>query len=1298
MPDRSPEVYDLRRVGAVFAGASLALLAVLVWWLAIDRDQAWHAWQRRQADLLEAIAHTDFLAVESDKFAREFADAEAALAEADSPQAERHARRRLDALERFRQDTRERAEGLAAWTQSRWRHWPVLGRFFKAPPSRDLAVRQVELEHVWYDLHFTRAGRTDRCTTCHTAIADARFTKRSLARRIERTLRLVNSDREAKGQAPVPLPGMPGRDDVEPGYVTDHWASLTDRQRDALFEQLAEKMNSYQAMRGRPSLHLAAPLLAHPDLDLFADENAVHPIGRMGCTICHEGQGQATDFWLAGHTAGSPAQRRRWERIHTTTVGGGVPVHTPESAAARWDRPMWPLGEVQASCTVCHTDVADLAVHAGRKVNNRIDRGRMLFTSMGCANCHLVDEVADAPRIGPDLMHVPEKLSRAYLQRWILDPHHHRPATRMPDFFGQENNDPISVHADSDPDLVLRGRAEAVAMAEYLRWVGEPSRLQAPPADLWAMIEDATSHEALAAAERGRRLTGAVGCLGCHAALGHRPDDEAGRPLDPLGVDWIGHDLAERMEADFRAQHPDRRLTDDELDDIEDAAFMRAEQMSYAEQVRYALRHLATDETTLFAPEDVGDFLFTTRAPELTGLAARFEDDGQALLWMYDFLRDPRQSNPNARMPRMQLERRTAADDPDVVVSDEALDIAAYLVGLPATGVEPPLPLDEEPAVRRQLETARDALIARRLARIGIDVAVASPSEQDEALKAALVSRLSGPVGQHDAQARVERLDRPQRAWVFLGEQMIGHYGCFGCHGVPGFERAERIGPDHNDWGRVPMDRLDCGLLDPRYPGRADGRALPDTLYPPDRAVLIERIHGNPLLEIEPTRSSFAWHKVRNPRLWDRGRDKALHDEMRMPNAYLDDEQAASLVTYLLSRRPVEVDPLLQVDGPPAPAGRVAVGRSLARHHNCVACHRIDGNEAVHDQFHWVWRAMQRLFDEERATPPLGGTGAMLRPDWLIAYLADVETIRPQLDVRMPQYALTHEEAEQLVGYLVGVDQLESRRLSELVGRWHAEAEPTELPAWLTGSVPDETAEDALQRYAVNNRLTTAAVVEAARPDPQAAARLNARLAREAAFLADLLDVRYPYAEPSPPPPSPERLADGRTLFVALDCLSCHVFGDPAAPGAHPRPTGPNLARTHDRLRYAWVRHWLARTDIIRPGTRMPAHFGEGDRSALAMFSAERHEEIRNALNDPDLADDAAAQIRAITDFLFDASRRSLDIVVPPPPAETDSEAIDSVPDTVPAETAPADLAPVPDTAPADVAPVPDTADVEPVP
>jgi hypothetical protein len=44
-------------------------------------------------------------------------------------------------------------------------------------------------------------------------------------------------------------------------------------------------------------------LLAHPRLDLYVDVDSKHSFEAVGCTSCHDGSGQETDFVVAAHVA-----------------------------------------------------------------------------------------------------------------------------------------------------------------------------------------------------------------------------------------------------------------------------------------------------------------------------------------------------------------------------------------------------------------------------------------------------------------------------------------------------------------------------------------------------------------------------------------------------------------------------------------------------------------------------------------------------------------------------------------------------------------------------------------------------------------------------------------------------------------------------------------------------------------------------------------------------------------------------------------------------------------------------------
>jgi hypothetical protein len=94
-----------------------------------------------------------------------------------------------------------------------------------------------------------------------------------------------------------------------------------------------------------------------------------------------------------------------------------------------------------------------------------------------------------------------------------------------------------------------------------------------------------------------------------------------------------------------------------------------------------------------------------------------------------------------------------------------------------------------------------------------------------------------------------------------------------------------------------------------------------------------------------------------------------------------------------------------------------------------------------------------------------------------------------------------------------------------------------------------------------------------------------------ALFVMELYDAPYPFVEASTPDISQDRFKLGEQFFYQLQCLSCHVLGDPTIEGANKNPTAPNLTLAHLRLQRRWVRHWVQEPDVIQKGTAMPPFF-----------------------------------------------------------------------------------------------------------
>ena len=121
-----------------------------------------------------------------------------------------------------------------------------------------------------------------------------------------------------------------------------------------------------------------------------------HIPSKFGCTICHGGQGLATDV---------------------KDAHGNVPF---------WQTPLLPADYVRASCGRCHKEgdipgVPELA------------EGRRLFESQGCRGCHKLNGVGGS--IGPDLTEEgASQRSPEWLESHFLAPNVVSPGSAMPNF------------------------------------------------------------------------------------------------------------------------------------------------------------------------------------------------------------------------------------------------------------------------------------------------------------------------------------------------------------------------------------------------------------------------------------------------------------------------------------------------------------------------------------------------------------------------------------------------------------------------------------------------------------------------------------------------------------------------------------------------------------------------------------------------------------------------------------------------------------------------------------------------
>jgi hypothetical protein len=497
-------------------------------------------------------------------------------------------------------------------------------------------------------------------------------------------------------------------------------------------------------------------------------------------------------------------------------------------------------------------------------------------------------------------------------------------------------------------------------------------------------------------------------------------------------------------------------------------------------------------------------------------------------------------------------------------------------------------------------------------------------------------------------------MDLETKRMVFLGSKMISHYGCYACHLIPGYETASRPGTELTTWAEKPISQLDFAFFSPAFKEMREEKPQEyEYIYPQDSEELITLAHGNDPQEVTHTHASFAYHKMRNPRIWDRNKIKRPYDKLKMPNFYLSETEADALVTYLLGRRAPRVADSLKIDYETSNLGAIADGRLLTRQLNCVGCHQIEDNVATAHQYFRTVIGGSLYFDEVNAPPNLRGEGAKVQHWWLAQFFHNVEMLRPWLKIRMPSFDLTTEQSETLVRYFAALSNYESEELAKhlkpVMEYVHAQGESAaELADEAARAEEDPGAKmppgsdwfrmynharNRLGAYSLENRVVGPYELREQDNTDERLAEAYAKVLDGTTFLRDLYDVPYPFDRSAQRRITPERFENGEAFMLELGCLKCHVLGDPNVEGSNPNPTAPNLDLTFSRLRPEWVDYWLRNPAWIQPGTKMPKLFPSAEGAFVDYGDLRTELEAR-------FGGSSDEQIQLLIDYLYDAGQR----------------------------------------------------------
>ncbi len=320
------------------------------------------------------------------------------------------------------------------------------------------------------------------------------------------------------------------------------------------FRQVARSDRCITCHQGidKPS-NLPQPYASHPRLDLFLGASSPHPLSEFGCTICHDGQGSATDFHWASHTPNDPNQRQRWQE----ELGWSANPH--------WNFPMLARRFDQSRCLPCHQNVTDL--EPSRRFPDapaaKLVAGYQLVRQYGCFGCHEMPVFHDVRhKVGPSLRNIAGKLGPEYLADRIRNPARFLPTTRMPRQYGLWEHLEGRVLADTRRSE----EAEIGAVVEYL--LASAKNVQPPPTPFRATESPS--------AERGKRLFETQGCLACHrhqdfpkalATQGPDLSTMGAKYLDPSGRQWLTGWIGDPARYSPQTLMPNPLLTPIPLDD-----------------------------------------------------------------------------------------------------------------------------------------------------------------------------------------------------------------------------------------------------------------------------------------------------------------------------------------------------------------------------------------------------------------------------------------------------------------------------------------------------------------------------------------------------------------------------------------------------------------------------------------------------------------------------------------------------------------------------------------------------------
>lgn len=212
-----------------------------------------------------------------------------------------------------------------------------------------------------------------------------------------------------------------------------------------------------------------------------------------------------------------------------------------------WDYPMLPKENRQAMCFSCHKTNGGYELTAARDIYE----GRLIYERRGCHGCHKIEGVSnDMKKVGPTLMHIADKLDKDWTPRWVHAPREFYEKARMPHPFGhriptEENFPEYLHHLEESMDAAHFKQVEEEF--EHLREEmvrDEAVMVEAAVAYLYDKSTSVEMEEPPAEEgdpEQGKQIVAVNNCMACHVLDEVQPNRSG---PTPEGILQYGPDIS----------------------------------------------------------------------------------------------------------------------------------------------------------------------------------------------------------------------------------------------------------------------------------------------------------------------------------------------------------------------------------------------------------------------------------------------------------------------------------------------------------------------------------------------------------------------------------------------------------------------------------------------------------------------------------------------------------------------------------------------------------------------------------